>query len=232
MTKLFVLLPISAIVLGAVGCASTTGDETSASNSNAVSASTPVDTDSRCVSLSQMTDDDAQSAAADAFEKADAAAYETCRHSLAENAPTLDEFLKWATDAEIEADLVEDPTEAAPTVTTSKGTVNVSVSIAHQTATIEGGGLDFEDIKVATGRPGFATSQGCFTAFKAQADYVSHKYHAPMPYAVFFHGGEALHVGSITTRSHGCVHLTTDVAKAVFKTYEAGYTVRVCVSAD
>jgi lipoprotein-anchoring transpeptidase ErfK/SrfK len=231
MKKLLVLLPVSAtLVLSAMGCAAT-ADEQSVSGSADMST-TPVDTDARCVALSRMTDEDAQSEAADAFQSEDADAYETCRHSLAENAPTLDEFLKWANDAEIEADLVEDPTEAAPSHPSSKGTVNVSVSIAKQTATIEGGGLDFKNIRVATGRKGFATTQGCFNAFKAQADYVSHKYHAPMPYAVFFHGGEALHVGSINVRSHGCVHLTTDVARAVFKSYEAGYTVRVCVSGN
>lgn len=232
MKTLLVLLPVAAtIVLSAVGCASPSDDQGQSSSAD-ISAKTPVDTDARCVSLAAMTDEDAQSAAADAFQSADAAAYETCRHSLAENAPTLDEFLKWATDDEIQADLVEDPTEAAPTDPTPKGTVEVTVSIAKQTATIQGDSLDYENIRVATGRAGFATTQGCFNAFKAQADYVSHKYHAPMPYAVFFHGGEALHVGNINVRSHGCVHLTTDVAKAVFKAYEAGYTVHVCVGAN
>jgi len=233
MKTLLALLPVSAaLLLTAVGCASTSSEDQQTSGADQTAAATPVDTDSRCVELSKMTDEKAQSDAADAFQAADADAFETCRHSLAANAPTLDEFLKWASVEEIEADLVEDPTEAAPEHPSSKGTLEVNVSIAKQTASFEGGGMSLEDVHVATGRPGFATTQGCFDAFKAQADYVSHKYHAPMPYAVFFHGGEALHVGSIAVRSHGCVHLTTDVAKQVFKAYEAGYTVHVCINAN
>ncbi|MCW3111411.1 MAG: L,D-transpeptidase catalytic domain [Segetibacter sp.] len=33
-----------------------------------------------------------------------------------------------------------------------------------------------------------------------------------MPYALFYHGGEALHVGRIDKTSHGCIHVA-DVAK-------------------
>lgn len=35
---------------------------------------------------------------------------------------------------------------------------------------------------------------------------------ASMHYAVFFHGGEAIHVGSLEGSSHGCIHVGDDVA--------------------
>ena len=225
-----ILAPIAAFVvvsLSAIGCAAGSADDSASSRA---AISTP-DTDARCTSLSAMTDEDAQGTAADEFEAADPTAYESCRHSLATNAKTLDEFLKWATGAEINADMEEDPTEAAPSAPrVSKGVVNVTVSRADQTASMIGGPLDLENIRVATGRPGFPTVTGCHDGFKAQKDYVSHKYHAPMPYAVFFYGGEALHQGNIAVKSHGCVHLEQKNAAAVFNAYEAGYTIHVCVN--
>jgi lipoprotein-anchoring transpeptidase ErfK/SrfK len=218
-----ILAPVSAaIVLSAVGCASSSQD---ASTDNA-----DITASDRCAAIAKMTDDDAQAAAADAYETQNPTAYEACRKSLADNAPTLDEFLKWATPDEIDADMTDDPTEAAPSSPTpSRGTVNVSVSIANQRATIEGGGLDFENVQVATGRPGYPTVRGCYNGFQAERNHWSTKYHAAMPYTVFFYKGEALHQGNVNVRSHGCVHLTQTHAAAVYNAYKAGYTVHVCI---
>jgi lipoprotein-anchoring transpeptidase ErfK/SrfK len=62
------------------------------------------------------------------------------------------------------------------------------------------------------GPPGtrHATPRGIFhVQWKAGASYISTEFHEPMPYAVFFApGGIAFHGGSLTTPSHGCVHLT------------------------
>lgn len=41
---------------------------------------------------------------------------------------------------------------------------------------------------------------------KGGAGYKNHK-GQPMPYAVFYNGGEALHVGKLDHISHGCVHV-------------------------
>ena len=46
-------------------------------------------------------------------------------------------------------------------------------------------------------------------SWKAGPGYISTEYNEPMPWAVFFApGGIAFHGGSLTTPSHGCVHLT------------------------
>ena len=46
---------------------------------------------------------------------------------------------------------------------------------------------------------------------KGDGGYKNHK-GQPMPYAVFYNGGEALHVGKLDHISHGCVHVG-DIAK-------------------
>jgi hypothetical protein len=59
-----------------------------------------------------------------------------------------------------------------------------------------------------------ATPTGTFNvAWKAGPTYVSTSYHELIPWAVFFApGGIAFHEGSLTSSSHGCVHLTMDAA--------------------
>ncbi|HEX6507156.1 MAG TPA: L,D-transpeptidase, partial [Chloroflexota bacterium] len=60
-----------------------------------------------------------------------------------------------------------------------------------------------------------ATLRGTFhVQWKAGPDFVSSEYGDPMPWATFFApGGIAFHGGSLTTASHGCVHLTVANAR-------------------
>jgi lipoprotein-anchoring transpeptidase ErfK/SrfK len=75
------------------------------------------------------------------------------------------------------------------------------------------GQVTFGPVRAEPGPPGskHATPRGTFqVSWKAGPDYISNIYHEPMPWAVFFgSGGIAFHGGSLTTPSHGCVHLTT-----------------------
>ena len=49
---------------------------------------------------------------------------------------------------------------------------------------------------------------------EGRPNYISTEYDEPMPYAVFFApGGVAFHGGSLTTPSHGCVHLDIGSAR-------------------
>lgn len=59
------------------------------------------------------------------------------------------------------------------------------------------------------------TPRGIFhVAWKAGAHYISTSFGVPIPYAVFFAaGGIAFHAGSLTSSSHGCVHLTMHNAR-------------------
>ena len=75
------------------------------------------------------------------------------------------------------------------------------------------GKVSFGPVRMEPGRPGsgpHATPTGTFqVSWKAGPDFVSDIYNEPMPWATFFApGGVAFHGGSLTSWSHGCVHLT------------------------
>lgn len=73
---------------------------------------------------------------------------------------------------------------------------------------------------VATGRRGFETPTGNFRPQRLEREWYSTKYDdAPMPNAVFFNGGYAVHgSGGRKGRpaSHGCVRLDHGNAKAFY----------------
>jgi L,D-transpeptidase catalytic domain len=83
----------------------------------------------------------------------------------------------------------------------------------HITWLQSGRQVTFGPVQAEPGPPGsaHATPRGTFqVSWKAGPDYVSNIYDEPMPWAVFFApGGIAFHGGSLTSPSHGCVHLTT-----------------------
>jgi lipoprotein-anchoring transpeptidase ErfK/SrfK len=87
----------------------------------------------------------------------------------------------------------------------------------HLTWLQSAGKVTFGPIRAEPGPPGsaHATPRGIFAvSWKAGATFVSNIYHEPMPWAVFFApGGIAFHGGSLTTPSHGCVHLTVADAR-------------------
>ncbi|MBU0499291.1 MAG: L,D-transpeptidase [Gammaproteobacteria bacterium] len=76
--------------------------------------------------------------------------------------------------------------------------------------------------KVSTARPGYVTPKGSYRPIWLARMHYSRKYdNAPMPHAVFFHGGHAVHGTSSLKQlgrpaSHGCVRLHPDNAQAFF----------------
>jgi len=87
----------------------------------------------------------------------------------------------------------------------------------HLTWLQSAGHVTFGPVSAEPGPPGsaHATPRGTFeVSWKAGPDFISNIYHEPMPWAVFFApGGIAFHGGSLTTPSHGCVHLTDQNAR-------------------
>jgi lipoprotein-anchoring transpeptidase ErfK/SrfK len=77
--------------------------------------------------------------------------------------------------------------------------------------------------KVSTGRRGYGTPTGQWSAAWLSPYHRSKKYHnAPMPWSVFFHGGYAVHGTSEVRRlgrpaSHGCVRLHPSNAKIFYQ---------------
>ena len=100
-----------------------------------------------------------------------------------------------------------------------------NVDITRQTMTVSQNGIVRYQWKVSTGRSGFGTPTGNYKAKWLSKNHRSRKYNnAPMPYAVFFKGGYAIH-GTFETKrlgrpaSHGCVRL--DPRTAAFPRREA-----------
>ena len=87
----------------------------------------------------------------------------------------------------------------------------------HLTWLQSGGRITYGPVPMEPGPPGTqrATPRGTFhVQWKAGPNYISTEYDEPMPYAVFFApGGIAFHGGSLTTPSHGCVHLDIGSAR-------------------
>ena len=82
----------------------------------------------------------------------------------------------------------------------------------HLTWLQSDGKVTFGPVQMEPGPPGtvHATPTGTFSvSWKGGPNVVSNTYNEPMPWAVFFGPeGIAFHAGSLTTPSHGCVHLT------------------------
>jgi len=86
---------------------------------------------------------------------------------------------------------------------------------AHVTWLQSGSRITYGPVRMEPGGDGDPTPLGIFhVAWKAGPHYISTSYGVPIPYAVFFAaGGVAFHEGSLTTPSHGCVHLTMAAAR-------------------
>jgi lipoprotein-anchoring transpeptidase ErfK/SrfK len=75
---------------------------------------------------------------------------------------------------------------------------------------------------VSTGRSGYGTPGGVFRPQLMARSWFSRKYYnSPMPHAIFFHGGFAIHGTYELSRlggpaSHGCVRLHPSHAAALF----------------
>lgn len=97
------------------------------------------------------------------------------------------------------------------------------------------GGLAFV-WPVSTARPGFRTPPGSYLVQRMERMWYSRKYDwAPMPNAMFFRGGYAIHgTGAVRQlgrpASHGCVRLAPGNARLLFDMVRAYGGARVVVS--
>jgi lipoprotein-anchoring transpeptidase ErfK/SrfK len=91
--------------------------------------------------------------------------------------------------------------------------VRVQVDRGSQTMAVSVDGEPLYRWRVSTGRSGFGTPAGTFHPERMAARWFSHVYYnAPMPHAIFFYGGFAIHGSYDIARlgapaSHGCVRL-------------------------
>jgi lipoprotein-anchoring transpeptidase ErfK/SrfK len=93
-------------------------------------------------------------------------------------------------------------------------TRTITVDLAGKTLKAYQDGALFMETPISGGRAGHPTSVGVFSIdphrrFKHHTSsvYPPPKGGAPMNYALFFHGGEAIHQGDPNVPSHGCIHV-------------------------
>jgi hypothetical protein len=102
------------------------------------------------------------------------------------------------------------------------------VSLSKQEAwLLRDGRVVYGPVRVATGRAGLPTPTGDFHVWYKVVDGWSTTYDAPMPYSVFFYGGDAFHEDPVSVRSHGCVHLSLAHAEYFYRFLQYGDLVEV-----
>lgn len=97
----------------------------------------------------------------------------------------------------------------------------IVVKLAAQTIDVyEGSRVVLHITRLKGGRKSDPTPIGKFTVTRTDKKHISSQFHAPMPYSVFFRGGSAFHQGSLTSPSHGCIHLSEPDAHNLFNWVE------------
>lgn len=97
-----------------------------------------------------------------------------------------------------------------------------NIDVATQTMTVRKHGKVIHTWKVSTARSGYITPPGEWRPYRMHRMWHSRKYDmAPMPFAVFYHGGYAVHGTTAESRlgtpaSHGCVRLATVNAETFY----------------
>ncbi|WP_326938164.1 L,D-transpeptidase [Amycolatopsis cynarae] len=93
---------------------------------------------------------------------------------------------------------------------------------------LSGGKVVYGPVPITTGRPGYPTPTGKFQVISKEKMHYSTEFNnAPMPNSVFFVPGDAFHTGSLSTPSHGCVHLSSTASLKFFNTLSVGDPVQV-----
>jgi lipoprotein-anchoring transpeptidase ErfK/SrfK len=109
-----------------------------------------------------------------------------------------------------------------PTASRAEAGVLVRVDRANQTMEVSVDGDYLYRWRVSTGKPGYGTPAGTFHPQRMAARWFSTVYYnAPMPHAIFFYYGFAIHGSYDIARlggpaSHGCVRLHPADAAILF----------------
>ncbi|WP_214364275.1 L,D-transpeptidase [Pseudonocardia sp. H11422] len=127
--------------------------------------------------------------------------------------------------AAAQAPVVVSRVAGTPCRSTARACVDLS---SNRAWLISEGVVQYGPVPITHGRRGWRTPPGTFTVtFKNRHHRSSLFNDAPMPYSVFFNGGIAFHQGSLTQKSHGCVHLSQTAARTFFGSLSRGDVVQV-----
>jgi lipoprotein-anchoring transpeptidase ErfK/SrfK len=134
-----------------------------------------------------------------------------------------------------DAPAVGSPAPAVPAVpATTAGTPCATTAVAcvdlssRQAWLTDGAGhVTYGPVGALGGTRKYPTPTGTFSVDYKDADHVSNLYDAAMPNSVFFAPAVAFHRGSLSQRSHGCIHLGRAAAQRFFNELSSGDTVQV-----
>jgi lipoprotein-anchoring transpeptidase ErfK/SrfK len=122
---------------------------------------------------------------------------------------------------------------AGAALTPARADVVVQIDKPSQRMSVSVDGMMRYSWPVSTGRSGYGTPSGVFHPQLMARRWYSRKYYnSPMPHAIFFYGGFAIHGTYELSRlggpaSHGCVRLNPSHAATLFSLVErsgAGHT--------
>ena len=108
----------------------------------------------------------------------------------------------------------------------ARADVLAQISVSRQEMTVYVDGYPRYNWPVSTARDGYVTPAGTYRPIRMERTWYSRKYHmSPMPYAIFFYGGYAIHGTNESHAlgmpvSHGCVRLNTANARTLFQLVE------------
>ena len=125
-------------------------------------------------------------------------------------------------------------------VSPAKAKIMISVDIDKQRMKVTNNNGATFWWTISSGREGFETPTGSFSVQRLDANHFSDEYEqAPMPYAIFFHEGFAIHGtyqgGLGRPVSHGCVRLAVPNARLLYswvEQYGASIDISGSTSAD
>ena len=109
------------------------------------------------------------------------------------------------------------------TNTVKNGKLTITIDLSDQRMKVERTGKRTKNWIISSGAKGYETPKGTYKPQRLFERYFSKTYDdAPMHWAVFFHGGYAIHqtgsyLGMGSPQSHGCIRLTPFNAGRLFK---------------
>ncbi len=110
-----------------------------------------------------------------------------------------------------------------PTAQRADAEVLVQVERSSQTMEVSVDGMQRYTWRISTARRGYITPPGTYHPQSMAVRWFSRRYYnSPMPHAIFFHGGYAIHGTYEISQlggpaSHGCVRLDPDNAATLFE---------------
>ncbi len=115
------------------------------------------------------------------------------------------------------------PAQADISINMLEPSLKAEIDLTKQRMHVSVNGKKVHEFKISSGRAGYATPTGTYHPYRMHTMWRSRQYgNAPMPHAVFFRGGYAVHATNAVSRlgrpaSHGCVRLHPANAKKFFK---------------